>query len=241
MTDPIQRKFGGVRNQKMVLCCVCGVRCRPKTYRSVSASRKYSTILSQFNKYGGDAIGVDCYDKLQKAITRGEKVVKLPSRIDPNRDCGDGAMALVPLKKGALATHYGGIFISEAQAKRKPIEQRTHDRKFIKGVVIDGSTHFRTGPNQGLGGALNEDTDAPNCKYKESTKALPTRIELRTLRDIPAGEELTVYYGRNYDDSLVQGRSKVGRPRKKLRGVALPGFQQKVMKNRIVRRAVVIE
>jgi len=72
--------------------------------------------------------GGDCYLKLQRAITRGEKVVKLPSRIDPAFDCGDGVMALVPLRKGALATHYGGLIISEEQVKAMPLEQRTHVR-----------------------------------------------------------------------------------------------------------------
>jgi len=62
-----------------------------------------------------------------------------------------------------------------------------------------------------MGGALNEDIFEPNCKFKPSTKT-PTRIETRALRDIQPGEELTAYYGRDYDDSLVEGRSKVGKP-----------------------------
>jgi len=233
MDKPIGKAYGGGKDRKEVRCCVCGVRCRPKTYRTVSGSRKYSTILSAFNKYGGDAIGLDCYEKLRSAIANREKVVKLPSNIDPARNCGDGVMALVPMKKGALATHYGGLVISETVANKMPMERRTHVRKLIKGFVIDGTTHFRTGPNKGLGGAINESMSKPNCKYIESRRAQPTRVEVRTKRAIQPGEELTTNYGRNYPDSLVQGRSKVGRPPTKLRGVALPGFQQKVMKKKV--------
>jgi len=57
-------------------------------------------------------------------------------------------MALVPLRKGALATHYGGLIISEEQVKAMPLEQRTHVRKLMKGLVIDATTHFRTGSNR---------------------------------------------------------------------------------------------
>jgi len=84
-----------------------------------------------------------------------------------------------------------------------------------------------------------KDIFEPNCKFKPSTKT-PTRIETRALRDIQPGEELTAYYGRDYDDSLVEGRSKVGKPRRKLHGVAMPGFQKKIIKN-AVRKAVVLD
>lgn len=203
---------------------MCGRECKQgSAFHRLNQSL---SLLASFNRYTPNSrnpgIDNDCYTKIHKALSAGEKVVKLPSRVNPDLNCGDGVLALVPLEKGTVATYYGGLLISEKQAKALPLERQSHCRRFVKGLVLDGSSHFRTGPHQGLGSAINE-SDEPNCHYRESHSP-PTRIEVFTLRDIQQGEELTVSYGRNYDDGNLKGRSRVGRPRKKRR----TGFQEKL-------------
>lgn len=141
-------------------------------------------------------------------------MVKLASRVDPNFDCGDGTFALEDIPKGQVVTRYGGLFITEKQALAMPVAERSHMRRLLKGYLLDGRTMYQSGSYRGLGAYVNESRDKEvNAEYIES-KGTPTTVEVRTKAALAAGTELLVSYGRDYDDSHVLPKKKVGRPRK---------------------------
>ncbi len=187
--------------------------------------------MNEFNKVDSereDAVMCSrCYNSITVAVRKSERVVKLPSRIDPTRDCGFGVVAVAKIRKGALATHYGGLCLSEAAAKALPDEEQTHLRRLVKGLVLDGRTACRNGAHRGLGSFINcplHRGDAPNVQFRESWQP-PTSIEVRALVDIDIGEELMVDYGTDYDDSSLAGRKRVGRRRKNQIGPSMAGFR----------------
>lgn len=123
---------------------------------------------------------------------------KLPSLIEVRRSPvhGQGLFASAPMARGTVVGTYEGRRYSPAQASRKHWDDGlTYLFGLSDGTIIDGAEG---------GNALRHlnHACAPNCEaveYHQASGKLGLRIQ--TLRDVQAGEELTLDYALQVDPS----------------------------------------
>lgn len=203
-------------------CAHCGrFRSKKGEFKDFAKAVAAYPVIAAFDRCAGlnckynHVMCGPCYRPIVRALADGALVVDLPA----GRPKGRGLFAVTDLEAHCEVARYGGLIITENEAKKLPAEAGTHFRRFMKGLVIDGALCFRSGPNRGLASMANHalSPETPNAELVGHT-TVPSYVALRTLERIAAGREILVNYGRDYalDDILAaQQRSRRGRPRKR--------------------------
>ena len=100
--------------------------------------------------------------------------------------CGRGVFALAPIARGALVENAHAILVAKAE----------HEQH-LRHTVLEHYVYQTAGGDQllalGIGSLFNHD-DPPNVDFRVLAQC--QRVEYYAARDIRAGEELCIYYGR---------------------------------------------
>ncbi len=102
---------------------------------------------------------------------------------------GLGLISLEPIKKGASVVEYAGELIDDPEADRR---SNRYIFEVRKNVNIDGSSR------KNLARYVNH-ACKPNCDYRIKGD----KVFYYALKNIKAGEELTVNYGKEYFDYFI--------------------------------------
>ena len=102
---------------------------------------------------------------------------------------GLGLVSVAPFRRGERVIEYVGEIVDDAEADRRSNRYLFEVRKDVN---IDGSTR------RNLARYVNHGC-RPNC----TDRIVGNRVFYAALRDIKAGEELTVDYGKTYYDHYI--------------------------------------
>ena len=132
-----------------------------------------------------------------EVATNGHGVMALPSSF--GAEAGFGVYASRAFFKNEYVTFYAGEEIGRAEAlRRQKLGRQSHIRALIIGhVYIDGIRGADAQLGDGLASVINH-AHPFNVAFAEFPTMCPPVMYVRALRDIAAGEELSITYAQTY-------------------------------------------